>query len=69
MECDQVDTKAAFLNGVLEETIFMEPPESSDISQGKVIWLRKSLYALHQSSRCFNQSSGKWLKSESFTPT
>jgi hypothetical protein len=69
MECDQVDTKAAILNGELEETIFMEPPEGSDISQGKVIWLRKSLYGLHQSPRCFNQSSSKWLKSESFTPT
>jgi hypothetical protein len=62
MECDQVDIKAAFLNGELEETIFMEPPEGSDIAHNKVIRLRKSLYGLRQSPRCFNQSFDKWMK-------
>jgi hypothetical protein len=41
---DPVNIKAAFLNGELEETIFLEPPEGSDIFHGKFIWLRKSLY-------------------------
>jgi hypothetical protein len=54
MECDQVDIKAAFLNGDLEETIFMAPQEGSRIPARKVLKLRKTLYALKQSSRCFN---------------
>jgi len=69
MTCDQVDIKAASLYGELEETIFVEPPEGSDIPHGKVIRLRKSLYGLRQSPRCFNQSFDKWMKSEGFTPT
>jgi len=32
LECDQVDIKAAFLNGDLDETIYLAPPEGSNIS-------------------------------------
>jgi hypothetical protein len=62
MECDQVDIKATFLNREIEETIFMEPPEGSDIFHGKVIRLRKSVYGLLQSPCCFNRSFDKWMK-------
>lgn len=31
LECDQVDIIAAFLNGELEEIIFMEPPEGATL--------------------------------------
>jgi hypothetical protein len=54
MECDQIDIKAAFLNGDLEETIYMTPPEGSRIPATKVLRLRKTLYGLKQSPRCFN---------------
>lgn len=68
LECDQVDIKAAFLNGELEETIYMEPPEGGDIPADKVIKLRKSLYGLCQSPRCFNQAFDKWMRSDGFIP-
>jgi hypothetical protein len=69
MECDQVDIKAAFLNGELEETIYLEPPEGSDIPSSHIIRLRKSLYGLRQSPRCFNQAFDKWMQEDGFQPT
>lgn len=69
LECDQVDIKAAFLNGNLEETVFMEPPEGSPISSTQVLHLRKSLYGLKQSPRCFNKALDAFLKSQGLTPT
>src|SRR6478735_7095939 len=36
LECDQVDINAAFLNGDLEETIFLEPPEGSTVPSDSV---------------------------------
>jgi len=68
-ECDQVDIKAAFLNGELEETILLEAPEGSTIPADSVLRLRKSLYGLKQSPRCFNKSLDQWLRSEGLTPT
>jgi hypothetical protein len=69
LECDQVDIKAAFLNGDLEETIYLSPPEGSNIPANKVLHLRKSLYGLKQSPRCFNKAFDKWLKSQDLTPS
>ena len=68
LECDQVDIKAAFLNGDLEETIYLDPPEGSDIPADKVLHLRKSLYGLKQSPRCFNKAFDTWLQSQHFAP-
>ena len=48
----QMDVKTAFLNGYIEEEIFMEQPkgfESEDIS--KVCKLNRSIYGLKQDSR------------------
>ena len=69
LECDQVDIMAAFLNGDLEETIYLSPPEGSGIPSNKVLLLRKSLYELKQSPRCFNKALDKWLRSQGFFPT
>lgn len=69
LECDQVDIIAAFLNGILKERIYMEPPEGSDIPSGFVLKLNKSLYGLKQSPKCFNESLDKWLQSEEFVPS
>lgn len=65
-EMDQVDIVAAFLNGDLEETIYMEPPEGSGIPNSKVLCLNKALYGLKQSPRCFNKSLDKWLQEQGF---
>ena len=66
LEGDQVDIVAAFLNGDLEEVIYMDPPEGSDLPNGKVLRLRKSLYGLRQSPRCFNKAFDKWLQEQGF---
>jgi hypothetical protein len=63
LECDQVDIVSAFLNGELEETIYVHPPELSGISSNKVLLLKKSLYGLKQLPRCFNKKFDSWLKS------
>lgn len=69
LHCDQVDIKAAFLNGELKETIYMEPPEGLDTPPNKVYRLKKSLYGLRQSPRCFNDELDAWLRSQGFVPS
>jgi hypothetical protein len=69
LECDQVDIKAAFLNGDLPEIIYLEPPEGSNIPSHKVLLLRKSLYGLKQSPRCFNKAFDQWMREQGLVPT
>jgi hypothetical protein len=66
LECDQVDIIAFFLNGNLEETIYMNPPQGTNLPNNKVLNLRKSPYGLKQSPRCFNKAFDKWLKEHDF---
>ncbi|CAI7742953.1 unnamed protein product [Closterium sp. NIES-54] len=47
----QMDVTTAFLNGVLEEEIFMAQPEEFDDGSGKVLRLKKALYGLKQAPR------------------
>jgi Reverse transcriptase (RNA-dependent DNA polymerase) len=64
-ELHQMDVKSAYLNGDLEETIFMELPPgyTSPGSTGKVCKLKKSIYGLKQAghqwyqklSNCFDR--------------
>ena len=53
LELHQMDVKTAFLNGDIEETIYMVQPENfvSDESEKKVCKLKKSIYGLKQASR------------------
>jgi hypothetical protein len=50
-----MDVKAAFLNGYLEEEIFMEQPEGFVIQgeEEKVYLLKKALYGLKQAPRAW----------------
>ncbi|XP_047965091.1 uncharacterized protein LOC125209535 [Salvia hispanica] len=53
----QMDVKIVFLNGSLEETIYMEQPEGY-VVKGKehMVWkLKKTIYGLKQASRSWNQ--------------
>ena len=66
----QMDVKTAFLYGDLDTEIYMELPEGfeDEKRQGKVCRLKKSLYGLKQSPRCWNHKLDEFLKSIGFTP-
>ena len=51
----QVDVETAYLNGILEEEIYMKQPEGYSIDDSKCCKLKKSLYGLKQSGRVWNQ--------------
>src|SRR6266702_6848172 len=52
----QMDVKSAFLNGMLEEEIYMEQPQGFIMSgqETRVCRLKKALYGLKQASRAWN---------------
>ena len=53
LELHQMDVKTAFLNGDIDETIYMVQPENfvSGATKKKVCKLKKSIYGLKQASR------------------
>lgn len=61
MHLQQFDVKTAFLYGDIEEEILMKQPEGYDDKSGKVCRLKRSLYGLKQSSRCWNQRFTEFL--------
>ena len=64
----QMDVKTAFLNGDLEETVYMSQPEGfeSSGSAGKACKLLKSIYGLKQASRSWNKCFDKVIKQFGF---
>lgn len=50
-----LDVRTAFLNGCLEERVFMKAPEGIQVPEGHVLKLNRSLYGLKQSPRCWNK--------------
>jgi len=64
----QLDISTAFLNGELKEDIYMKQPEGFQV-KGKehlVCKLKKSIYGLKQSPRCWNEALDKQLKNMKF---
>lgn len=55
LDIDQMDAVTAFLQGDLNENIYMLQPEGFSDNTGKVCHLKKSLYGLKQASRMWNQ--------------
>ena len=58
-----MDVKTAFLNGIIEHDIFMSQPEGfiDPDHPNYVCKLKKSLYGLKQSARCWNQTLDNFL--------
>lgn len=50
-EIHQIDFQQAYLNGSLDEEVYMEQPEGFVLAEGKVCRLLKALYGLKQSGR------------------
>ena len=62
-----IDISHAFINGKLEEEIYMCQPEGYHFGNpGDVLRLRKSLYGLKQAPRVWNQTLHKKLKDLGF---
>jgi len=64
----QMDVKSAFLNGVLEEEVYIkQPPGYMKIGEEKnVLKLKKSLYVLKQASRAWNTRIDTYFKENGF---
>ena len=68
MEVEQMDVNTAFLNGNLEEEIYMKQPPGFEV-KGKesfVCKLKKSLYGLKQSPRQWNLVMDRFLNQNGF---
>ena len=65
LEIHQMDVKAAFLNGSLDCEIYMSQPEGfvDPDRPNHVCKLKKSIYGLKQSARCWNTTLDEYLKS------
>ncbi|CAI7845937.1 unnamed protein product [Closterium sp. NIES-54] len=65
----QMDVTTAFLNGVLEEEIFMAQPEGFDDGSGRVLKLKKALYGQKQAPRQWYLKLRGVLEEICFTPS
>lgn len=69
LELHHVDVHTAFLNGTLQEEVYMKQPIGYE-KEGKehlVCRLKKSIYGLKQSSRCWNTALDSHLKRMGFS--
>ncbi|CAI7873198.1 unnamed protein product [Closterium sp. NIES-53] len=65
----QMDVTTAFLNGILEEEIFMAQPEGFDDGSGRLWKLKKALYGLKQAPRQWYLKLHEVLEEIGFTPS
>ena len=65
-----MDVKSAYLNGDLDEEIYMEQPEGSAVpgKEDYVCRLRKSLYGLKQAGRTWHHKINRALQQRGFIP-
>ena len=63
-----MDVKFAFLNGKLEEEVYIEQPEGFLLSENKddVYKLKKALYGLKQAPRAWFSRLDSYLKHQGF---
>ncbi|CAI7860258.1 unnamed protein product [Closterium sp. NIES-54] len=65
----QMDVITAFLNGVLEEEIFMAQPEGFDDGSGRVLKLKNAIYGLKRAPRQWYLKLRGVLEEIGFTPS
>ena len=67
----QMDVKTAFLNGFLEEELYMMQPEGFVNAKGanKMCKLQRSIYGPVQASRSWNIHFDRFIKAYSFIQT
>ena len=63
-EIYQLDVKSAFMNGFLEEKIYVEQPLG--YIEAKVYKLKKALYGLKQASRAWNTRINRYFQENGF---
>lgn len=61
----QLDVPTAFLNGDLENDVYIKCPKGVN-HQGKVLKLKKALYGLKEAPKCWNQKFHKFITSNGF---
>ena len=67
MKLKHFDVASAFLNGHLEEEIFMKQPVGFEDGTNRVLKLKKCLYGLKQASRCWNRKFNQFMVSQGFS--
>jgi len=66
LEAHHLDIETAFLNGTLDEEIYMKAPDGLDTKEGNIWKLQKSLYGLKQASHIWNKLLDGTLKKLGF---
>ena len=63
-----MDVKSAFLNGYLEEEVYVEQPQGfvKAGSEDKVLKLKKALYGLKQAPWAWNNRINQYLEENGF---
>jgi hypothetical protein len=63
-----LDVKSAFLNGYLDEDVYMSLPREYSLANGTACKLKRSIYGLRQAPRAWNQRLTDDLKHSGFKP-
>jgi histone deacetylase 1/2 len=65
----QMDAKNAFLNGNLDENIYLQPPPGLDVPKGYCLKLKKAIYGLKQAPRVWYGELKNLCISINFSPS
>lgn len=65
----QMDAKNAFLNGDLEECVYLQPPPGLDVPKGHCLKLNKAIYGLKQAPRVWYGALKEFFISIRFIPS
>lgn len=62
----QLDIPTAFLNGTVKSEIYIKTPEGLKTNKDTVLKLKRSLYGLTESPKCWNERIDNFLKEKGF---